>query len=164
MNPQGCESGEAGWRSLSHNATFEEELRIFVDGAIAPGMNRTEFLQRLVLNTICDDFENVDQVILPEVAEQGAKCGLTFSRSDVVEALRGLVEAGLAKAYHLSASSTDPFSGQLAGMPPLDVVETDFRTYFYITKEGVEFHEADRAWWPFDDEESLRPDWNTPEP
>ncbi len=56
-------------------------------------MDRTEFLQRLVLHEICDEFENVDQVILREVAAQAAECGLTIQRSDVVEAVRGLVEA-----------------------------------------------------------------------
>ena len=32
-------------------------------------MTRTEFVQRLVLDSICDDFKNVDQVILRDVAE-----------------------------------------------------------------------------------------------
>jgi len=127
-------------------------------------MNRSEFLQRLVLKTICDDFENVDQVILREVAEQGTRCGLTIRRSDIVEALRGLVEAGLAKAYDLSPSRRDPFAGELPGMPPLDVVEEYFRTYFYVTKKGIEFHKASDTWWPFDDAGLLRPDWNPPAP
>ena len=48
-------------------------------------------------------------------------------------------------------------------MPPLDVLEEHFRTYFYVTDKGVEFHEADATWWPFDDDGSLRPDWNPPE-
>jgi hypothetical protein len=48
-------------------------------------------------------------------------------------------------------------------MPPLDVVEECFDTYFYITKKGMEFHQADNAGWPFDDEGELRPDWNPPE-
>jgi hypothetical protein len=34
------------------------------------------------------------------------------------ENLRELVEAGLAKAYDLSATTDDPFSGELHGMPP----------------------------------------------
>jgi hypothetical protein len=113
-----------------------------------------------ILNTISEDFENVDQVILGHAAEQAAKCGLTIQRSDVVEALRGLVDAGLAKPYDLSASSRDPFAGELPEMSPLDVVEEDFRTYFYVTKKGMEFHEAGCAWWPFDGEGELRPDWN----
>jgi hypothetical protein len=45
-------------------------------------------------------------------------------------------------------------------MPQLDVVEKSFKTYFYITKERMEFHQADKARWPFDDEGELRSDWN----
>jgi hypothetical protein len=126
-------------------------------------MTRAKLLQRLVLNTMCDDFENLDQVILPEVAEQATRCGRTIQRSDVVAALKGLVEAGLAKAYDLLASNTDPFAGELAGMPPLEVAEEDFRTYFYITPRGMEFHRSNETRWPFDDEDSLRPDWIPPE-
>jgi hypothetical protein len=122
-------------------------------------MNREEFLRLLVLTSICDDFENVDQVIFRQVVEEGSMCGLTVQRADVVEALRVLVEAGLAKAYDLSRCGPDPFSGELAGMPPLDVVEEDFRTYFFVTKKGMEFQEANAEWWPFDGDEELRPDW-----
>jgi hypothetical protein len=64
-------------------------------------MMRPEFVQRLILNSMCDDFENVDQVILRNVAGVAAKCGLTVERPEVVENLRALVEAGLAKAYDL---------------------------------------------------------------
>jgi hypothetical protein len=81
------------------------------------------------LNSICDDFENVDQVILRDVAEGGAKCGLTIERPEVVEALAGLIEVGLAKAYILSAYPNDP-SRELQGMPPMDVIEENFKTYF----------------------------------
>jgi hypothetical protein len=28
-------------------------------------------------------------------------------------------------------------------MPPLDVVEEDFKTYFYITKKGMDLHLSD---------------------
>lgn len=125
-------------------------------------MTRAEFLQHLVLDKICDDLENVDQVILPDVAKQAARCGLTVQRPEIVAALQALVESGLAKAYDLSATSRDPFSGEIAGMPPLDVVEEYFRTYFYVTEKGMEFHESDGTWWPFDDEGSLRPEWNPP--
>jgi hypothetical protein len=126
-------------------------------------MTRAKFLQHLVLDKICDDFENVDQVILREVAEQASKCGLTVQRPEIVAALQALVESGLAKAYDLSATNRDPFSGEMPGMPSLDVVEEYFRTYFYVTEKGMEFHESDGTWWPFDDEGSLRPDWNPPD-
>src|SRR5262249_31983959 len=127
-------------------------------------MTRAEFVQRLVLNTITDDFENVDQTILHEVVQVGAKCGLTIGRSEVVQTLRALVESGMAKVYDLSAHGPDPFSGELRGMPPLDSVEEDFRTYFYVTNDGRDFHEADGAWWPLDDGGALRPDWKPPVP
>jgi hypothetical protein len=126
-------------------------------------MTRAEFIQRLVLNTICDDSENVDQVILPEVAEAGTKCGLAICRSEVVDALRVSVEAGLVKAYDLSAAGGDPFKGEIQGMPQLDVVEEDYRTHFCMTKTGKDFHEAAIAWRPFDGEGVLRSDCKPPE-
>ncbi|HLM97960.1 MAG TPA: hypothetical protein VK335_01675 [Bryobacteraceae bacterium] len=113
-------------------------------------IDRNELVRRLVLNAICDDYENVDQVILRDVAQDGAKLGLTLERSDVVEALASLVRDGLAKAYLLSAFA--PYSTELQGMPPLDVVEEYFKTYFYITKEGMDLHLSDDSWWPFDED------------
>ena len=117
-------------------------------------MTRGEFVRRLVLNSICDDFENVDQIILPDVARTGAKCGLTIERSEVVDALASLIADGLAEAYVL-----DPLSGkrQLPGMPPVDEVD-DFRTHFYITKKGMDLNLSYDEWWPLDDEGELRKD------
>jgi hypothetical protein len=119
-------------------------------------MTRSEFVRRLVLDSICDDFENVDQIILPDVAKTGAKCGLTIERSEVVDALSSLVADGLAEACIL-----DPFSGklQLPSMPPMDEVEEYFKTYFYITKKGMDLHLSDDEWWPLDDEGVLRKGW-----
>lgn len=113
-------------------------------------MIRSELVRRLVLNSISDDFENVDQVILRDVAETAAKCGLTVERAEVVDALAGLVKDGL--AYILGGSGRDPFSGELQGMPPMDVIEEDFKTYFYLTRKGMDFHLSDDAWWPLDED------------
>jgi hypothetical protein len=115
-------------------------------------MLRHLFVRRLVLNSICDDFENVDQTILRDVAETGENRGWIIERSEVVNALTTLVEEGLAKAYILAGTGSDPFSGELDGMPPMDVVEEDFKTYFYITKKGMELHLSDDPSWPLDDE------------
>jgi hypothetical protein len=125
-------------------------------------MTRAEFVQRLVLNSMCDDFENVDQVILRDVAQVAAKCGLRVERPEVVRSLRALVEAGLAKAYDLSRAAGDAFSGELHGMPPLAVPEEDFKTYFYPTQKGMEVHGSDGTWWPLDDNDLLRTDWKPP--
>jgi len=103
----------------------------------------------MVLRAIADDYENVDQVILSQVAEAGAGYGLTIERSDIVDALTGLIQDGLAKAYVLSPIA--PFSRELQGMPPLDVIETYFQTYFYITKKGIDLLSGD-SWWPFNNE------------
>ena len=76
-----------------------------------------------------------------------------------MDGLRELVSAGLAKAYEFS-----PWRDalELDGMPPLDAVEEDFKTYFYVKKKGMNFHEADATWWPLDDDGAVRPDWKPP--
>ena len=44
-------------------------------------------------------------------------------------------------------------------MPSLDIVEENFKTYFYITKKELDFHRSDYTWWPFDDEDNVLPNW-----
>jgi len=112
-------------------------------------MNRSELVRRMVLREISDDYENVDQIILPNVGKECAKLGFVVERSDIVDALADLIKDGLAQAYLLS--TTEP-AKELQGMPPLDVVEEYFETYFYITKKGMDFYQSDDTWWPFDDE------------
>jgi hypothetical protein len=110
-------------------------------------------------------FQNVDQIILPVVTKDRSDLGLDVPQAENVSALASLVEDGLAKAYDLQklASNGDPFSGELPGMPPVDEVEQDFRTYFYITEEGMQLHLADDPPWPFDDDGEPRPDWHLDE-
>ena len=119
-------------------------------------MDRRELVRLLVLSEICDDYENVDQIILPHVVKQTAKCGLAIERPEIVDALAGLIQDGLAQAYLLS--SHPPYSTELPGMPPLDVIEEDFETYFLVTKRGIELQQSDNTSWPFDDDGELRPD------
>ena len=97
----------------------------------------------MILNSMCDDYENVDQVILPAVSRDGARFGITVDRAEVVSVLTELVGEGLAKGYLLSG----PEPAELLGMPPLDEVEEDFRTYFYITEKGMAFHRSNHTWW-----------------
>jgi hypothetical protein len=103
-------------------------------------VNRNDLVRRLVLTTIADDYENVDQVILRQVAEAGVAFGLTIERSDIVDALGGLIGDGLAKAYLLSPANG---SIELQSMPPLDAIETYFQMYFYITKKGIDLLSGD---------------------
>lgn len=121
-------------------------------------MNRRELVRRLVLNSICDDYENVDQAILHDVAAYGARCRLTIDRSEIVDALAGLVEEGLAKAYLLS--DTKPHCTELQDMPRIDLIAEDLKTYFYITKKGMDLHLSGDKSFPFDNEDNLRPGWH----
>jgi hypothetical protein len=88
-------------------------------------VNRRELIQRLVLNAICDDYENVDQV--PSLSRAAWPRRISY-----------------------------PVPGKLTeSMPSLEVVEANFQTYFYITKQGMVLHRSDDKWWPFDDESKL---------
>jgi hypothetical protein len=117
-------------------------------------VERNEFVRRLTLNEITDDYEKIDQIILPTVAEDGARLGFAVESSDIVMALAGLIEDGLARAYLLP--HREP-AQELPGMPCVDEVETNFKTYFYVTRKGMDFHLSDDTWWPFDDEGNPRP-------
>ena len=117
-------------------------------------MIRGDFVRRLVLNEIADDYENIDQVVLRGVATVGANLGWAIERSEVVATLGSLIEDGLAKAYILSGRK--PYATEIEGVPSLEVVEKDFKTYFYITKKGMDLHLSDDTWWPFDDDGNLR--------
>ena len=112
-------------------------------------MNRSELILKMVLSEISDDYENVDQIVLPVVARECAKLGFVVERSEIVGAMAELINDGLAKAYLLSSWAPPK---ELQGMPLLDVVERDFETYFYITKKGMDQHLSDDTWWPFDDQ------------
>ena len=91
----------------------------------------------MVLNAMCDDFENVDQIILPKVARDCTKLGLSVDRSEIVKSLSELVSDGLAKAYLLSGQirSLENFRACRRSMS----WRRDFKTYFYITKKGNGF-------------------------
>jgi aryl-alcohol dehydrogenase-like predicted oxidoreductase len=114
-------------------------------------ITRCELIRRLVLNSIADDYENVDQAILHDVARDGGKLGVTIERSDVVRALAELIEQGLARAYLLSSTEAPR---ELEGMPSLEQAEESFETYFYMTKKGRNFHRSDATWWPSNDDTS----------
>ncbi len=122
------------------------------EAAKAPLMERNELIRWIVLSEICDDYENVDQIILPHVARDCVKLGFVVERSHIFNALEELIEGGLAKAYLLSG--TKP-AEELRGMPSLDV-EEHFKTYFYATSKGKELPLSDESWWPFDDERNPR--------
>jgi hypothetical protein len=90
----------------------------------------------MVLNEICDDYENVDQVIFSTVAKECAKLGWVIERSDIVSALAELIEGGLAKAYQLSGTEEPE---ELPGMLSLDVVKDYFKHTSVARKRDLTF-------------------------
>ena len=112
-------------------------------------MERAELIERLVLNEICDDYENIDQIIFPAVSEVSPRFGITVNRSDIVDALSCLIAKGLVNGYILSGRP--PFAAKIEGMPDVSQIEENFRTYFTCTDEGMNLHLSDDSWWPFDD-------------
>jgi hypothetical protein len=124
-------------------------------------VTRRVFVRRLVLNSICDDGENVDQIILQDVKRDSDKTGVTIDRAEVIDALAQLVAGGLAEAWLLSQWPGK--SVKVQGMPPMDVIEENFKTYFFITEKGRKAHLSDDTWYPLDDDGNLRPNWHLDE-
>jgi hypothetical protein len=71
---------------------------------------------------------------------------LTIERFDVVEALQKLIAQGLEKAYVLPGPAKNPFPGELEGMPSLEIVEENFRAYFYATRMGIGLQLSNDSW------------------
>jgi hypothetical protein len=119
-------------------------------------MTRKEFVQRLVLNEICDDYENLE-MINKWIAGNSARIGLTIEESEVIEGLGGLIQSGLAKAYRLTPTARKPRA--LLRMPPLSQIK---HYYFIATPKGMDLQVSDRTWCPFDDDDEVRKDWRAP--
>lgn len=75
---------------------------------------------------------------------------------DRSELIRRLVLDEISDDYAYLLSSKEPCSTEILGMPALDVVEEDFKTYFYITQKGRDLHLSDDTWWPFDNDDNPR--------
>jgi hypothetical protein len=116
-------------------------------------MTRTEIIRLAVLNSICDDYENLDQIILEDVRKDCSRIGPAVERAEVVQALADLIEDGQAKACLLSPFP--PHCVEVEGMPPMEEIEKDFETYLFITDKGMAVHMT--ADWPFDSEGNLLP-------
>jgi len=121
-------------------------------------MTQIEFVRRLVLNEICDDYEDLE-MIGQWVFKDSARCGLTVTQGDIVKSLIDLIEAGMAKAYWFEPMAKEP--SELKGPPPLDEIQ---KFYFWATPQGIDLQVSDGNWWPFDDNDELRKDWVPPSP
>jgi hypothetical protein len=128
---------------------------------VGAGQNfRRELIVRLALNTISDDYENLAQVIEPTVAKDGADCGITIEKSEIVAALEELVTRGWAKAWRLNADRSPPV--EFDRMPTIEEMEDFSDAWFYITDAGMKVQLEPWEFWPWDDDNQLRKDWTPP--
>jgi hypothetical protein len=120
-------------------------------------MTSAELIRMFVLNSFCDDYEDIEQ-ITKRTDELGLACGLTISREDIILALRELIELGYAKAWDLTRWATT----EDQGMPPREEI-TPMNPRFVRTEEGLAFYEASSTSGPFDEDHNLRESWPAPE-
>ena len=116
-------------------------------------MTRAELIRTIVLNSFCDDYEDIVQ-ITKNTDELGPKCGLTISRDDIILALRELIELGYAKAWDLTRWAATEHEV----MPPREKI-TPLDPRFVRTEEGLAFYEASSTNGPFDEDHNLRESW-----
>jgi hypothetical protein len=124
---------------------------------VAPATTRSELVRRLVLNEICDDYENLAVSIEMPVKEWGGRCGLFVEKEEIVQALKELVELGWAKAYRFVRSSGPP--EEIDRFPTIEDMEDPYGAWFYRTAEGLKAQLAEWDPWPFDEENELKKGW-----
>jgi hypothetical protein len=117
----------------------------------------------LVLNEICDDYENLAISIEMPIMERGGRCGLYVDKGEIVHALQELVELGLARPYRLHGDRRPNWAEEMERMPSLEEMESPDGAWFFRTDAGLEAQLADWQPWPFDDDDELRKDWTPPE-
>jgi len=118
---------------------------------------RGELIRVLVLASIWD-YYTVVEFIQMRMDDLALRLGTSFSRDEIMSALCDLIEVGYAKAWRIDRG--DP-AREYEGMPPVEDI-LPYKAYFYITPEGMDFHLSNDTWWPFDDDDNLRPDWTPP--
>jgi hypothetical protein len=119
-------------------------------------MTRKEFVERLVLNEICDDYESLEHVS-KWIDKDAHRCGLAIQPAEIVESLGELIALGLARAYLFREGARKP--DEIAGMPAVNKIEG---YYFWATPRGIDLQLSDGRWYPFDDADQLRNDWIPP--
>ena len=63
-------------------------------------MERDELVRSIVMDAIADDYEDL-QTVVGEVSCWSSEHGLALTHGEILDALTGLIDEGLAKAYRL---------------------------------------------------------------
>lgn len=115
--------------------------------------DRAELLRMFVLDSIADDYENLE-IICGDVSAMSTRCGLLIQCADVTQALISLIASGLASPYKLR-----PTAIKIEGIPAIEALG-DY--YYLVTEKGREVQLSDYAGWPFGENGELRKDWTVP--
>ena len=100
-----------------------------------------------ILEDMCDDYENLEHII-QGVQKWGAEFGLTYSPSEITEALISLIKTNLVAPYDLKPTSDPPEA--IAGEIPIGDMG---HLWYWHTDEGKIKHEANDCY--FDDQGNL---------
>jgi hypothetical protein len=127
-------------------------------------MSRAELIRMLVLTSIADDYENLEQ-IAKGVTRMSTECGMSVSAFEILDALADLIESNTAKACR-----SDSFKNrwtELDGMPERTEIGSRCETatddaWFWVTERGKQMVLAPDTDGPFDDEGELRAGWTPP--
>ena len=94
-------------------------------------MTRAELRRWFVLTSICDDYEDIEQIT--KSVNRFAASGVATSASQIIEALEQLIAMGHATAWQLGSQPPIAY----AGMPPPEAIKP-WGAYFYTTPRGLE--------------------------
>ena len=87
-------------------------------------MEREERVRSMVMDAIADDYEDL-QTVVGDVSSWASEEGVALTPGEILDALTGLIDAGLAKAYHLDPNcAPQPLQGYAPGC------------YFLLTDKG----------------------------
>jgi hypothetical protein len=167
MDPHFISQTEEGVKSFEQLPTewlLDERKRIpEVWLELLAAMNREELIHWFVRESIRRRYMTMAHLEKRRDA-LADRCGISISQDEIMQVLRESIERGYAKAYDLDRTVSPP--KQYEGMPPLEDIKPWDGAYFYVTQEGLEFHETVRPLWPFeedaDGEFKLREDWTLP--
>ena len=87
-------------------------------------MERDELARSIAMDAIADDYEDL-QTVVGDVSSWSSEQGVALTQTEILEALTGLLDAGLAETYHLDPNcAAQPLQGYAPGC------------YFLLTDRG----------------------------
>jgi len=124
-------------------------------------MTRAELLRRFVLNSVCDDTEDLEHVYY-DFYRSATWCVTWIERADVMDALIEAIEDGYVKAYRVIEGRPAAHLGEVQGVPALEEMETPHAIVFGLTPKGRALHLSEDDGLPWDENGNLREGWTEP--